>query len=237
MAPRVVESRRSSARNTDPAEERSRDRILTAALEEFATLGFDGTTTGEIARRAGVTQPLVHYHFASKDALWRAAVASAFQEAIAAFDGVLTELADLEPIDQLKVLVRRYVRFSALHPEIGRIVSAEGARGGPRLQWLVDQRITGEFDAFRVLYERAVDDGALKDLPYQHVMTSLTAAGAYVFMVRAAMADMYGIDVTDPEVIEAHADTLVEIIFHGIANAPPASLASVAGTPSTGASA
>ena len=25
-------------------------------------------------RRAGVTQPLVHYHFASKDALWRAAV-------------------------------------------------------------------------------------------------------------------------------------------------------------------
>ena len=46
-----------------------RERILQVALEEFAANGFEGTSMAHIARRAGVTQPLVHYHFASKDAL------------------------------------------------------------------------------------------------------------------------------------------------------------------------
>ena len=52
--------------------ERGRERILRAALEEFAIRGFDGTTTAAIARQAGVTQPLVHYHFTTKVALWQA---------------------------------------------------------------------------------------------------------------------------------------------------------------------
>src|SRR5919206_179985 len=56
----------------------ARKRILTAALEVFGERGFSGASTREIAARAGVTQPLVHYHFATKDALWRAAVDELF---------------------------------------------------------------------------------------------------------------------------------------------------------------
>ena len=72
--------------------ERSRDRILAAALSEFANRGFDGTTTAEIARRAGVTQPLVHYHFDSKDALWYATVEEAFRTAAVSFADVGSEM-------------------------------------------------------------------------------------------------------------------------------------------------
>ena len=67
---------------------RSRERILRAALAEFAIKGFDGTTTAAIARHAGVTQPLVHYHFTSKIVLWKAAVHSAF----ARMHGLLAQL-------------------------------------------------------------------------------------------------------------------------------------------------
>jgi TetR/AcrR family transcriptional regulator len=131
MAPRVVATRPVIEVRTDPLTARSRDRILTAALDEFANRGFDGTTTAEIARRAGVTQPLVHYHFATKEALWQEAVTSAFAGWLDTFEGVAGELADLGIIDQMKVLVRRFVRFSAAHPEMGRIISYEGVRGGP----------------------------------------------------------------------------------------------------------
>lgn len=218
MVPRVDQARPSAVPNAGRTElnERSRDRILTVALEEFATRGFDGTTTAEIARQAGVTQPLVHYYFASKDALWRAAVTSAFVEASRAYDGVLEELADLDPVDRMKVLVRRYVRFSALHPEIGRIVSSEGVLGGPRLDWLVDHQVRNGFDGFERLFEQAAADGLVKALPPENVLSCLSAAGAYLFMIRAAMRDIHGIDVTDPAVIEAHADTVVEIFFHGL---------------------
>lgn len=196
--------------------ERSRDRILAAALGEFANRGFDGTTTAEIARRAGVTQPLVHYHFDSKEALWYATVEEAFRVAATTFRNVGSELADLDLVDKMKVLLRRYVRFSATNPELARIVSHEGVQGGPRLEWLADHHLTGRFEWFDQLFEQGVAEGRLKDLPAPFVMSSVSAAGAYLFIVRAAMQDLHGIDTTDPAVIEAHADTIVELLFHGL---------------------
>src|SRR3990167_6869881 len=56
----------------DPARKRgrtskiSRERILEASLYEFADHGYEGATTASVARRVGVTQPLIHYHFGSK---------------------------------------------------------------------------------------------------------------------------------------------------------------------------
>lgn len=215
MAQRTDDARAIEATRADLTE-RSRDRILTAALEEFANRGFDGTTTAEIARRAGVTQPLVHYHFDSKEALWRAAIERALSGAVAAYGGVLAELADLEPIDQMKVLVRRFVHFSAANPELGRIISYEGVQGGPRLRWLIEHNVTGQFESFRTLYQRGVDEGWAKPLPFEHVVMSLGAAAAYLFIVKATMLELHGIEVDDPAVIEAHSDTVVELFFHGM---------------------
>lgn len=199
--------------------EPSGERILRAALEEFATRGFEGTTTAAIARQAGVTQPLVHYHFNAKQSLWQAAVRLAFAESAQAFADVGRELAGLEPLEQMKVLTRRYVRYSASHPELARIISHEAMQGGDRLRWLNDQAIGGNFDWFRVLFEQGVDAGWMKPLPLMSVISSIGASGAYLFMVRASMWETYGLDVTDPAIVEGHADAVIEIFFHGLATA------------------
>ncbi|HXY46224.1 MAG TPA: helix-turn-helix domain-containing protein, partial [Acidimicrobiales bacterium] len=59
---------------TRPSADATRERILAAALDLFSELSFDGASTRDIAARAGVTQPLLNYHFRSKDELWRAGV-------------------------------------------------------------------------------------------------------------------------------------------------------------------
>ena len=46
-----------------------REQILEAALDLFATKGFDGTSTKEIAEAAGVAEGLIFHHFNSKLAL------------------------------------------------------------------------------------------------------------------------------------------------------------------------
>lgn len=51
---------------------RTRTAILDAAETEFAECGFDGASMRAIARRAGVHQPLIHYHFDSKERLFEA---------------------------------------------------------------------------------------------------------------------------------------------------------------------
>lgn len=52
--------------------ERTRERILDAALIEFGEHGFAGARIGAIARRAGANQQLISYYFGGKDGLYRA---------------------------------------------------------------------------------------------------------------------------------------------------------------------
>ena len=56
--------------------------MLDAALEAFSESGFKGTSTRDIAARAGVHHPLITYHFSNKDRLWRSAVKYVFQDFI-----------------------------------------------------------------------------------------------------------------------------------------------------------
>jgi AcrR family transcriptional regulator len=50
--------------------ERSRQRILDAAVEEFATKGFAGARVAEIAAHAGVNAQLIAYYFGGKQGLY-----------------------------------------------------------------------------------------------------------------------------------------------------------------------
>ena len=52
----------------------ARDRILAAAIEEFAESGYDGATMRAIAARAGVDSALVHHHFGTKADLFGEAI-------------------------------------------------------------------------------------------------------------------------------------------------------------------
>lgn len=52
----------------------TRDAILDAAETAFAERGFHETKLRDVAAQVGVTQPLIHHHFGSKDELFRAVV-------------------------------------------------------------------------------------------------------------------------------------------------------------------
>lgn len=52
--------------------ERSRERLLDAAREEFAQHGYAGARVGAIARRAGLNKQLISHHFGGKRGLYHA---------------------------------------------------------------------------------------------------------------------------------------------------------------------
>ena len=56
-----------------PAAERRRA-VVRAALRVFSSTSYAGATTAEIAREAGVSEPLLYRHFASKRELYLAAL-------------------------------------------------------------------------------------------------------------------------------------------------------------------
>lgn len=74
-----------------PADERRRS-IVQAALRVFSAGSYAGSTTAEIAREAGVSEPVLYRHFPSKRDLWAACLDAAWEEFRAAFDRAADEL-------------------------------------------------------------------------------------------------------------------------------------------------
>lgn len=68
-----------------------RRQILVAALAVFGTRGYEGATTDEVARAAGVSQPYVVRLFGSKENLFLAAIEDALARLLAAFRAALAE--------------------------------------------------------------------------------------------------------------------------------------------------
>jgi AcrR family transcriptional regulator len=76
-----------------PAEERRRA-IVEAALRVFSAGSYAGSTTAEIAREAGVSEPVLYRHFASKRDLWVACLEVAWEEFRDGFDTAVAGLLD-----------------------------------------------------------------------------------------------------------------------------------------------
>ena len=204
-----------TAAGTEPASRtgNARERILAAAVDLFSERSFEGATTRDIAARAGVTQPLLNYHFKSKDELWRAAVDGLFGELAAALAGREAGLRGVDEATVMRLLVREFVYFSAAHPQVHRIITQECKTDGPRMDWLVERHIRPLYDATTARLARLVDQGRLPAVPVGHLYYIITGAGPTMFVLGPECRRLSGLDPTDPAVVEAHADAVCQLLF------------------------
>ena len=92
----------------------ARERIMAAAVEEFAEAGYDGATIRAIAARAGVDSALVHHHFGSKADLFGATIEAPMRPDLA----VPEILAG--PRDEVGERIIRYILDTWEQPEVRR---------------------------------------------------------------------------------------------------------------------
>jgi AcrR family transcriptional regulator len=202
-----------TARVTRPSADSTRDRIVAAAADLFSERSFDGATTREIAARAGVTQPLLHYHFRSKDELWRAAVDSLFDVLSSAMSERANGLRGVDEITSAQLLVREFVTFSARNPQLHRIIMQESKADGPRMDYLVDRHVRPIYQQTTRLFERLAEQGAVPAIPAPHLYYILTGAGPTMFVLAPECRRLSGLEPDDDAVIEAHADAVCRLLF------------------------
>jgi AcrR family transcriptional regulator len=79
MTPTTAERDRSTASVTSQPAVESRQRILAAAARNIADLGLAGVRMATIAREAGVSTALLHYHFDTKERLFAEVLAFSYE--------------------------------------------------------------------------------------------------------------------------------------------------------------
>jgi AcrR family transcriptional regulator len=103
-----------------------RAQIADLAEELFAERGYEGMSMSELARRAGVTKPVIYEIFGSKEGLYRACVERTASDLAARVTGAVT--ATDVPIEQFRAGVQAWFAFAAEHRRAWEVLYAGGGR-------------------------------------------------------------------------------------------------------------
>jgi TetR/AcrR family transcriptional regulator, regulator of cefoperazone and chloramphenicol sensitivity len=126
----------------EAGEEKTRDRILGAAGDEFAEHGFEGATIRAITERAGVNLAAVNYHFRDKSELYTRVVLDACSLPTA-WRSATADASDA-PDERLRSLIYHFLR-ALLDPERPawkrRLMAREMSEPTEALDVLVEENI------------------------------------------------------------------------------------------------
>lgn len=157
----MIKSATADPKNT-PA---TREKILLAARELFAQLGFVGTTTAKIAERASVNEALIFRHFPTKKDLYTAILRAQIDREDSVGLVRAAECTALPVEDALKLVAERYL--CGHDPVFLRLYYHSALEQHELAQEFYNQFVSRFMLAVEQLLQRGVDEGIFRplDLP------------------------------------------------------------------------
>lgn len=110
-----------------PAEER-RAQILEVASNCFADHGYANTTTARIADSAGITEPVLYRHFASKQDLFVEILQKTLRETMAHFRDIIG--LEMSGAEKILTLVSDFPRYVETQRGLFRVIERAAASAG-----------------------------------------------------------------------------------------------------------
>lgn len=193
----------------------ARDRIVEAALTVFASRGFDGATTREIAKEAGVSSGLIHHHFQDKETLWNLVgnrITEEFVEAAnASIDPALTGTPQ-----GLRQMMATYMNYWREHPRALRF-QLWRVLGAPKQERKARSEHINQ--TFVPTFKLAQDAGIIRrDVPAGLLM--VTMGGLIQFFLHSDVETNDALAVTGAAPLDA--DTALDYLWSLIATDAPA---------------
>jgi AcrR family transcriptional regulator len=182
--------------------ERSRERLLAAALDEFSVHGYAGARVSAIADRAGLNQQLIAYYFGGKEGLYRALEERWLEqeEAIARPDVTLDEL------------LAGYAAAAFADPRGSRLLLWTGLtdQAGPdeRPAGIIDREDLSDF------HRRQANGEIAPDLEADILQLALMGAALAPIAIPQVVRRLTGQNVDDPEFQARYTEQLRRIASH-----------------------
>ena len=124
--------------------EARKEAIVDAVRDVFAAKGFDGTTTRELARAAGVSEALLYKHFPSKESLYAAMLDGC------AKGPTFAEASRILELDASTATLVVMVHFMISHYVLGR----PGDRHRAALNALLVRSLLGDGEFVRLMHKK-----------------------------------------------------------------------------------
>ena len=144
------------ARKPALTEENTRTKILQSALKLFARQGYDGTTTRDLAKLAGVAEGTLFRHFPSKKAILIEVATSGWIDILT---DLLTELSEMGSYKAVSQVMKRRMMHLRKNSDLLRVCFIE-AQYHPELREKIQAEvITKMTDVAEAFFETAMTKG------------------------------------------------------------------------------
>ena len=151
----------------------AREAILLAAERVFARTGFSGATTAAIADAAGLPKANLHYHFGSKQELYREVLAHTLHDWLVPLDGLTPEA---DPRAALEAYIRAKMAMSAARPDASRVYANELLHGAPVLGELLRTELRAMLRRKAKVIDAWVAAGRMAPVDSTHLFFTIWAA-------------------------------------------------------------
>ncbi|MBW1989375.1 MAG: TetR/AcrR family transcriptional regulator [Deltaproteobacteria bacterium] len=106
-------------------------RIIEAATNVFADVGYNGARVDEIAKKAGVNKATIYYHIGDKEALYAQVLHDVTEDAAERIETSVEKATT--PTDKLKAYFLAIAQTVDEHPSLAPLMMREVASGGQNL--------------------------------------------------------------------------------------------------------
>ncbi len=174
-------------------EQTSRDLLLAAAHQEFASRGFEGARVDTIAAVAGVNKQLVYHHFGNKDDLYAKVLERAY-------DGIRErerslDLGQLKPAAAMRRLIEMSFDYLAENRDFVFLLTDENLHRGKHLKQIVNlQRLnTPLLGTLDDILKRGAEEGLFrKGMDPLQVYISIAGLGFFYFNNIYTLSAIFG---------------------------------------------
>ena len=197
---------------------KTKQKLLDAAIEAFSENGFKGTSTRDIAERAGVHHPLITYHFKNKEELWRAAADRIFSKFNASMGQALQEVINECPRTRMAMMIRTYVRYAASQPALHKVMVQEASHPSSRLDWLIKTHLRPLFEVTVKNLKELQDAGLAPQGNPAILFNLIRVSSGGLIALGHELKGTSGIDLEAPGTIDELSDMIIDVFLPEIAS-------------------
>ena len=198
-------------RSSHRTEEDTRTKILQAALKLFARRGYDGTTTKDLAKSAGVAEGTLFRHFNNKKAILIEVATAGWVDILT---DLLTELSEMGSYKAVSQVMRRRMLNMRQNSDLMRVCFVE-AQYHPELRDTIQGEVIDKMtDVAEAFFETAMDKGIYRRMNPKIVAKVFLG----IFAIAGFSEETIMNPNASPQAMQEMAEGISDIFLRGVLN-------------------
>ena len=188
------------------------DKIKEAAIKVFLEKGFDGTTTRDIAKEAGVNSALMNYYFRSKEKLF----SSVFEEMLQLFfDGIIEIFNKPIPLkEKISDIIDHDFQMYKSNPDLSNFIIHELHRNPDRFFSAVSFDKILCHSIFAQQLNESIKAEVIRKIDIQHILLLMKSNVQFIFQGKVMTCKLWNMNDAEFDVFaEKHKVIIKEMII------------------------